>query len=200
MKEFLNRNFGTANISAIDKDKLKVLLGGEHIVERIGYRKKAAISGFREAIAKGEIIRRSNKSAEEIDEKDRNSSFGFSCLHYSVSEGAGVIKVKILNKSKLACSVRVRSRQDTATEDEDYEKVDKVLEFSKDEGHQEINVKIHDDEEWEPDEDFYLDLYDAESGVKLLGGDISSKITIIDDDKPGDLVFEEKRSLKHPAN
>lgn len=58
MKEFLQRNFGTANISSIDKDKLKVLLGGEHIVERISYRKKVAISGFREAIEKGEIIRR----------------------------------------------------------------------------------------------------------------------------------------------
>lgn len=84
-------------------------------------------------------------------------------MHYSVSEGAGVIKVKILNKSKLACSVRVRSREDTATEDDDYEKVDKVLEFSKDEGFQEINVKIHDDDEWEPDEDFYLDLYDTKT-------------------------------------
>lgn len=121
-------------------------------------------------------------------------------MHYSVSEGAGVIKVKILNKSKLACSVRVRSRQDTATEDEDYEKVDRVLEFNKDEGYQEINVKIHDDEEWEPDEDFFLDLYDAKTNTRLIGGDTTTKITIIDDDKPGDLVFEEKRSLKHPAN
>ena len=121
-------------------------------------------------------------------------------MHYSVSEGAGVIKVKIVNKSKLACSVRVRSRQDTATEDEDYEKVDRVLEFNKDEGYQEINVKIHDDEEWEPDEDFFLDLYDAKTNTRLIGGDTTTKITIIDDDKPGDLVFEEKRSLKHPAN
>ena len=111
-----------------------------------------------------------------------------------------MIKVKIVNKSKLACSVRVRSRQDTATEDEDYEKVDRVLEFNKDEGYQEINVKIHDDEEWEPDEDFFLDLYDAKTNTRLIGGDTTTKITIIDDDKPGDLVFEEKRSLKHPAN
>jgi len=39
----------------------------------------------------------------------------------------------------------------------------------------------------------------VETKQKLAGGDTTTKITIIDDDKPGDLVFEEKRSLKHPA-
>lgn len=44
-----------------------------------------------------------------------------------------------------------------------------------------------------------MDLYDAETREYLLGGDTSTKITIIDDDKPGELVFADKRALKHPS-
>ena len=75
-----------------------------------------------------------------------------------------------------------------------------MIEFKKGEREKEISVKIFDDDEWEPDEDFYLDLLDPETKQKLHGGDTSTKVTIIDDDKPGDLVFKEKRSIKHPAN
>jgi len=35
---------------------------------------------------------------------------------------------------------------------------------------------------------------------RLKGGDTSTKVTIIDDDKPGELVFQEKRALRHSAN
>ena len=200
MKEFLLKNFQTTNISDVDSAKLKNLLEGDHLVERIGYRKKVAINGHKEAIAKGTIIRTQNKSATEIQEKDRNRLFGFPCLHYSVSEGAGMIKVKVVNKSKAAGSVHVKSRGDTATEGEDYVPVDELIEFKKGEREREINIKINDEDEWEPDEDFYLDLLDPTTKGKLHGGDTTTRITIIDDDKPGDLVFKEKRSLKHPAN
>jgi len=98
MKEFLRINFNTTKITEVDKDLLKQRLAGDHLVERIGYRKKVAINGHKEAIEKGAIIRTQNKSAEEINANDRHYKFGFSCLHYSVSEGAEVLKVKILNK------------------------------------------------------------------------------------------------------
>ena len=38
-----------------------------------------------------------------------------------------------------------------------------MIEFKKGEREKEISVKIHDDDEWEPDEDFYLDLLDPET-------------------------------------
>ena len=124
MKEFLLKNFNTTKIMDVDKDKLKSLLEGDHLVERIGYRKKVAINGHREAIEKGAVIRTQNKSAFEINERDRNTVFGFSCLHYSVSEGAEVIKVKVLNKSNRVGQVHVKSKGDTATEGEDFEAID----------------------------------------------------------------------------
>ena len=57
------------------------------------------MTGKRRELAKGEVFRQENAHAEGLDEKDRNPDFGFACLHYSVSESAGSLKVKILNKS-----------------------------------------------------------------------------------------------------
>ena len=61
-------------------------------------------------------------------------------------------------------------------------------------------MKIIDDDGWEPDEDFYVELYDKTTGNRLIGEDTRTRVTILDDDKPGMLVFEEKQQIRHPAN
>lgn len=47
----------------------------------------------------------------------------------------------------------------TATPDDDYKSLDEILEFEKGEGVKIIEVEILDDDEWEPDEDFFVQLY-----------------------------------------
>ena len=34
-----------------------------------------------------------------------------------------------------------------------------------------VSIKICDDEAWEPDEDFYVELYDEQTGERLEGED-----------------------------
>ena len=63
-----------------------------------------------------------------------------------------------------------------------------------------MKVGIIDDEGWEPDEDFYVELYDKRTGQRLNGADAVTRVTILDDDKPGMLVFEEKKAIRPPAN
>lgn len=48
-------------------------------------------------------------------------------------------------------------------------------------------MEIIDDDGWEPDEDFYVVLYDIndEDKKQLYGDNTKTKITILDDDKPG---------------
>jgi hypothetical protein len=46
-------------------------------------------------------------------------------------------------------------------------------------------VTIYDDDNWEPDEDFFVQLKDADTGQNLHGQDTKTRVTIIDDDKPG---------------
>jgi hypothetical protein len=62
-----------------------------------------------------------------------------------------------------------------------------------------VQVRIIDDDGWEPDEDFFLEIYDGVTGGRLHGEDTRTRVTILDDDKPGMLVFEEKKAVRHPA-
>jgi len=43
-------------------------------------------------------------------------------------------------------------------------------------------------------------MYDPATGNRLMGEDTRTRVTILDDDKPGMLVFEEKQTMKHAAN
>jgi solute carrier family 8 (sodium/calcium exchanger) len=84
----------------------------------------------------------------------------------------------------------VRTKDGTATAGEDFDKLDEILEFKADEPIKEISIKIVDDEDWEPDEDFYVELYDLKTGEVLEGTDVVATVIIIDNDKPGVFSFE----------
>ena len=186
--------FGTTKVSEVDKNELKMKLDGPALIERITHRKAVAVSYRKDAIAKYQVFRRENKGADTIQEHLKNTHFGFSCLHYSVSEAAGTLKIKVLNKAKTAGELHVRTVDGDAKANDDYIPINEKIVFKSGQAEAEIRVKIIDDEGWEPDEDFYVELYDPVTNLRLLGEDTRTRITILDDDKPGMLVFEEKKT------
>lgn len=98
--------------------------------------------------------------------------------------------------------VGVRTVDGSATSPKDFEALD--VEFWLNSGtsgmDEEVNVKICDDEGWEPDEDFFVEIYDKETGERLYGEDTRTRVTILDDDRPGMLRFAERKRLRHPAD
>ncbi len=70
--------------------------------------------------------------------------------------------------------------------------VDEILEFTESDNSKFIEVKIVDDNEWEPDEDFLIELYDPSTMEILNGKDAETRVTIIDDDEPGILSFSQR--------
>lgn len=56
-----------------------------------------------------------------------------------------------------------------------------------------VDVGIMDDDNWEPDEDFFVQLYNPDTGEELHGQDTKTRVTIIDDDKPGQICFQETK-------
>lgn len=54
-----------------------------------------------------------------------------------------------------------------------------------------IKIGIMDDDDWEPDEDFFVQLYDPNGNGELQGQDCRTRVTIIDDDKPGQICFQD---------
>lgn len=148
----------TDQIDKVDFQELKKAVDGETMIKRIQYRRQIqnTFTGKRPAIAKGEIIKQEHALAESLDDNLKNESFGFNCLHYSVSEASGSLKIMILNKKRCAGQVRVYTIDAEAKAGDDYEKVDEQVTFTKGETHKFITVIINDDDNWEPDEDFFV--------------------------------------------
>lgn len=158
MKRFLQQSMGKSKIEEINFDELKTRVDGEGLIKRVQYRKNT-MRGNRPAVAKGQKVQLMHVKAENLEEKLKNEHYGFQCLHYSVSEAKGVLKVIVLNKKREEGSIRCATYDDTATAGSDYVKTDKLIKFKKGDSQFVFEVKIIDDEGWEPDEDFYIQLY-----------------------------------------
>jgi len=198
MKAFLRDTMKTDQIDKVDIDELKKQIEGEGMLSRMKYRRQVqnAFTGKRPAIAKGEVMKQEHEHAEFLEEKFKNQDYGFNCLHYSVSEASGSLKVMVVNKKGTAGSVRVVTQDAEAKAGEDYEKVDTILTFGPGEKQKFVEVVIKDDDDWEPDEDFYMQLYGHPSDEELVGQDTRTRITIIDDDKPGQIYFQESKAVQ----
>jgi len=102
MKTFVRETMKTDQIEKVNLDELKKAIDGEGLISRMKYRRQvgATMSGKRPVIAKGEVIKQEHIQADNIDVSDRNNNWGFTCLHYSVSEASGSLKIAIINKTK----------------------------------------------------------------------------------------------------
>lgn len=122
---------------------------------------------------------------------------GFKCLHYSVTESNGHVEVTIVKKiMNQPLVVGVRTRDDTAISPKDYSEINEQIHFGPRDHEIKIEVPIVDDEEWNPDLEFWIELYDPhkmEQGYddRLPGDDTRCKVTILDEDFPGTIQFED---------
>lgn len=165
------------------------------MISRIKYRKQI-LTGKRPVIAKYEKMKLEHAHADMLDENVKNEFFGFQCLHYSVSESSGKLTIVVVNKKKVAGSVRACTIDGDAKANEDYIPFDGIIEFSKGEETKTFDVGIKDDDNWEPDEDFFVQLYEPQTNEELVGQDTKTRVTIIDDDKPGQICFENTKGIK----
>lgn len=116
---------GTDVIENVDFDTFKTKVEGEGMLTRIKYRHQVgnSLTGKKPVVAKGEVIKLEHAHATSLEEKDRNPFFGFRCLHYSVSEGSGSLRVFIDNKKGIAKTIIIKTLDAEATAGEDYEAV-----------------------------------------------------------------------------
>jgi len=127
---------------------------------RCQYRRENAIGAHRPIIQKGGKYRKEHTLASSFEKSQKNDSFGFRCLHLSVSEANDYASVTIINKFEIPARVGIRTVSDTATSPEDFEAIDRIISFNPNQKDEVVQIKIVDDEGWEPDEDFFVELYD----------------------------------------
>nr|CAH0106807.1 unnamed protein product [Daphnia galeata] len=126
----------------------------------------------------------------------------FHAIACAVSENVGKFPVRIVRRGETntKVSVIVETVDGSAVSVHDFIPFNQVIEFQPKEVEKEIMVEIVDDDEYEPDEQFYLKLslnHRASFSHKevTLGRISIMEITILNDDEPGTITFEERGIL-----
>ena len=140
---------------------------------------------------KGEVERLRQLDSQQMLREMRDSPFtcfAFRSKAYTVLENAGTFKAVVHRGGPLdgAVSVKYKTSPGTAFPTEDYTHTEGTLTFEKDVETMEIPIEIVNDDQYEPDENFFIELSDPSEGSLLMD---KAEITIIDDDEPGMLVF-----------
>ncbi len=164
----------------------------ENQLERIKHRRTVAVSAKRDFVVVKGTVGQAEHLEDNLNKVDRNPDIGFRALRYSVAENSGTVVITIIKHIKGDFSVGVRTRDGTATAPEDYKHIDETIQFNFDEFEKNVEVPIVLTEGWEPDEDFYLELYDPSDAkqMRLKGDDTRTTVTILDEDSPGVLSFD----------
>ena len=201
LEVYLKQTFKVDDITDIDPDYVRKALEPTSVIERLKYRQEVAnrLATRRPfVVVKGTGKKQTEYTqSKNLKKEDLNPYIGFKCLHYSVIEGAGSVEITIIKKTKDALEIGLRTVDDTAIAPDDYHHKDETLLFLKDEYEKKIKIDIVDDNEWEPNEDFFVELYDLNTSKKLKGLDSETKITIIDDDNPGQFGFLSNKLSTH---
>jgi solute carrier family 8 (sodium/calcium exchanger) len=119
----------------------------------------------------------------------------FASSSYAVLEREQRVTVEVVRYGfdNSVIHFRLDTIDGTATAGEDYVKLSE--EFQMERGQQEKKITIHviDDNQWEPDETFFvkLSLPEGEETRAKLGSKTVALVTIINDDEPGFIEFEE---------
>ena len=151
--------FETDNLSSYQIEELYSVLKPDSLLERFAYRKQTGTQNRRDFIklkgAKGQIAH------EEVKVENENDTVGFKCLHYSVTESNGHVEVSIVKKVATDLIIGVRTVPGTAVAPKDFTHIDDLITIKKRDTEFKLKIPIVDDEEWEPDLDFFIELYDT---------------------------------------
>jgi len=134
------------------------------------------------------------------DEKEDKAIIEFHASTAAVLESVGTYTLNIIRHGRLdnTIKVRVETIDGSAVEEEDYKPLNEILTFEPNERAKEIGLEIVDDNQWEPDEEFFVKLTlipGRDSENVRLGRTCIMEITILNDDEPGTIQFEKRGYL-----
>lgn len=121
-----------------------------------------------------------------------NPQIGFEYIKYSVSEANGFIKLRIEKKVMEDVTFWIRTIDDTAVSPKDFEFKDELITMKAAQKTMDVEIKVVDDSEWEPDKDFHVELLHEATKERLPGDDTRCTVTILDEDRPGIIGFKER--------
>lgn len=160
--------------------------------------RKVAMEDRRASLTEVQKVNGTGDDSEEVSKK-KECVIEFAHEKHAVLEYEPFVTVEVRRGGDLSKKVTVeyKTRDGTANQGTDYIEVEGKLEFEAGETMKEIKIKIIDDNAYELDEDFYVDLSspaceDGEKCTVKLGDLSMTTVTIIDDDEPGTLFMEKE--------
>lgn len=120
-----------------------------------------------------------------------NPKIGFKSLKYAVAESNGHVTITIEKKYKGEFSFWLRTIDGTAKAPDDYIEKNELLTMHEDQTEREIQIEIVNDPDWEPDEEFYVEILDEEKQTRMVGDDTRTTVVILDEDQAGQIGFAE---------
>ena len=172
-------------------DELMNCLQGVSVVERVGYRREVAGNAQKDFIKinKGETGQFDTE--KKIEAVQASKTVSFKHMKYEVSEASGFVWITLEKHIKEDFTFWLRTFDGSAKAGSDYVAKHELLTMRFDENERRIKIEVLDDPDWEPDEEFFIRLLDEETQERLEGLDTECTVTIIDEDKPGSIGFQE---------
>ncbi|XP_069123954.1 sodium/calcium exchanger 1-like [Argopecten irradians] len=146
------------------------------------------------------------KPAKTIDHSEggQKAVVEFTSATVSVLESEKRVRVGIRRYGNVdkPLTVKVETINGTATAPEDYIPFNQEVKFAAKDQLEQIYIEIVDDNEWEPDEFFFVKLIRFEDDVTdaTLGNVSICQVTIINDDEPGKLEFAKPTIIATDCN
>jgi solute carrier family 8 (sodium/calcium exchanger) len=127
-------------------------------------------------------------ASDEVKAAEKHVEFTANAWSFLEKEPTAEVTVKRYGSVDEPMEVKFETKDGTATAGKDYKPTSGVVKFAKGEAERKVQVPIIDDDEFEPDEFFTIELMEPSAGA--LGSHSSTKVIIINDDMPGVIGFE----------
>lgn len=125
------------------------------------------------------------KAVKDLSEGGRKAVVEFAASSYAILENEKICKILIERYGNIHSEVsfRVETIDGTATAGEDYNKIDEIKTMTAGQIYLSLDVIIIDDDQWEPDETFFVKIspHSASDNMKI-GQKGICMVTIINDD------------------
>jgi len=168
-----------------------------------GRQRAVAGAGDQDALDALKKIGEDKRNSEALElqaSADKNTTYvSFASAVYSVDENKGKVSVDVIRFGNLDSEISVyySTVDGEAISGSDFKHTRGSLTFKKGEARKSIEVELIDDNDYEPDECFYIELSQPKHGKKgtpsepwETKGHDTTTVTILNDDKPGTLSFE----------
>ncbi|XP_061168050.1 sodium/calcium exchanger 3-like isoform X2 [Saccostrea echinata] len=199
LQEHHHHNAGWYRVHAV-----RGLTGGHRLLPKINHTLKELYEKInRQKEMEQHMNENMDVSTVDLSESGTRAVVEFTASSVAVLENEGKVRVGIRRYGKvdIPVTVRVETIDGSAEEGSDYKPLKEDITFAVNERLREVYIEIIDDDEWEPDEIFFVKLsLPHEQKDVVIGKMAINQITIINDDEPGKIEFSKPSYIIRESN